>query len=159
MPRLSSTALNDTLHVLPQLRKLSVSADYISPCLFDEGRLETSPALDELARLPDLHHTNLRTLELTYSGASSGVEDKITAIDVIIAIDAGALPGLRQVRVDQALLWQSNGMREDVEALSDVLQDRAKRDWEDRAWLFESMSSRQYHAEEAWKKVSGVWIF
>jgi hypothetical protein len=160
MPRLSIHSLDDVLHILPQLHKFSVSADYITPALFDEGRifpttLEIQPTEPETP----LVHTNLRTLELTYSGAPSGVEDKVTPIDIMIAIDEGALPKLRQVRVDQALLWQSGGMREDVEALTDALQESAKKDWQDREWVFQDMKTREYDEVEVWRKASGVWIF
>jgi hypothetical protein len=164
MPRLSSHALDDVLHLLPQLKKLSVSIDYVTPALFDEGRLappvlpeETEDALDLPA--PALSHNNLRTLELTYSGAQFDVEDKITAVDIMIAIDEGALPALRQVRVDQRLHWQGANTKDDVGALTDVLQDGARNDWEAREWLFADSKSRVSEDASAWKTVSGVWIF
>ncbi|KAK5163366.1 uncharacterized protein LTR77_010739 [Saxophila tyrrhenica] len=164
MPRLGGRALDGVLHLLPQLKKLSVSADYITPGVFEDG-LPEAPASGEIAPnwLPEaagpLVHSNLRTLELTYSGAPAGVEDKITAIDIMIAIDDGSVPNLRQVRVDQALLWQSAGMRQDVEALTDVLQEGARRDWENGDWIFDGMERGKSEQREVWKRESGVWIF
>lgn len=158
MPRFSSRAVDQALRILPQLKKLSVSADYVTSALVDEGKFPGPE--EELVESSDAFvHGNLRTLELTYSGSPSGVEDKITALDIMIAIEEGTLPKLRQVRVDQALLWQSAGMREDVEALGDMLQEAARRDWEDREWLFADMGRREYEAKEVWRKVSGVWSF
>jgi hypothetical protein len=169
MPRLSSIALDGVLHILPQLKKLSVSADYVTPAMFDD-RPFISNAYTGSHDVDDEQHVavrsdgillqhNLQTLELTYSGASNGVEDKITAIDIMIAIDDGSIPKLRQVRVDQALQWQSAGMREEVESLTDVLQEGARRDWEAREGMFEHVKIGEDESKEVWKKWSGVWIF
>ncbi|KAK3052543.1 hypothetical protein LTR09_006397 [Extremus antarcticus] len=163
MPRLGMQALDGTLRVLPQLKKLSVSADYVTPALFDDfppvGVVELEDDLEREARCEKFVHSNLRTLELTYSGASSGVEDKITAIDIMIAIDDETVPNLRQVRVDQALLWQGAGSRPDVEALTDVLYEASRRDWEAREGMFAEMGERELEREGVWRTVSGVWIF
>ena len=164
MPRLSSHALDDVLFLLPQISRLSVAVDYITPGLFDEGHFaqfrDPLPTDPEDERLPagPLVHTNLRMLELTNSGSPSGVEDKITPIDVMIAIDEGSLPALRQVRVAKSLLWQSSSAREDVDALADALHEGSRRDWENREWLFADMDEREY-AKANWKELAGVWVF
>lgn len=163
MPRLSMQALDCCLRILPQLKKLSVSADYVTPAVFDDypplGVVELEGDAEREARAEEFVHSNLRTLELTYSGASSGVEDKITAIDIMIAIDDETVPSLRQVRVDQALLWQSASVRPDVEHLTDVLQELSRKDWEKREAVFAEVSEAEYEKDGIWKKVAGVWIF
>ena len=164
MPRLSSHALDDVLFLLPQISRLSVSVDYITPALFDEGHFlhirDPLPTVAEDERPPSgpLVHNNLHMLELTSSGSPAGIEDKITPIDIMIAIDEGCLPKLRQVRVAKGLLWQSSSMREDVDALADVLQEGSRRDWEGREGVCEVMDEREY-AKGDWKGVAGVWVF
>ena len=182
MPRLGSRALDDVLFLLPQISRLSVSVDYITPALFDESHFQHIPAAnihvfgssnanvlpitveDEL--IPDdelptdsFSHSNLRTLELTNSGSPSGVEDKVTPIDIMIAIDEGALLKLRQVRVARSLLWESSSTREDVDALTEALQEGSKRDWEGREWVFEDKREYGKDGEERWRDVAGVWVF
>ncbi len=100
MPRLSSRALDDVLFLLPQLKTLSVSVDYITPAIFDEGHyshlakeplntfVHTPSAFleDEEAEAggpPSLQHHALHTLELTSSG-NTGIEDKISPIDLLM---------------------------------------------------------------------------
>ena len=139
---------------------LSISADYVSPGLFETDHPTAYGKfgpLDAEESFPD--HVSLRTLELTYSGTSSGVEGKITPIDIVIAIDDGTFPALRQVRVSDALTWRSNETREDVEALTDVLQERSKKDWELREGVFADKDRAEYEREEIWRTVSGVWTF
>ncbi|KAK3707262.1 hypothetical protein LTR37_012263 [Vermiconidia calcicola] len=164
MPRLSSHALDDVLFLLPQINRLSVSVDYVTPALFDEGHfhhlkhsLPTFTAEGEEQQpspSSPLVHKNIRTLELTNSGSPSGIEDKITPIDIMIAIDEGSIPNLRQVRVAKSLLWQSSSTREDVEALTEALQEGARRDWEGRVWVFEGGKEKR-----GWRDVAGVWAF
>ncbi|KAK0267152.1 hypothetical protein LTR35_016539 [Friedmanniomyces endolithicus] len=144
MPRLSSRALDDVLFLLPQLKTLSVSVDYITPAIFDEGHyshlakepLNTfvhtpSAFLDdeevEAGGPPSLQHHALHTLELTSSG-NTGIEDKISPIDLLIAMDEGCLPNLRRVRVAKSLHWHNNVLGVDTEALGDALREK----WEEK---------------------------
>ena len=164
MPRLSSHALDDILYLLPQISRLSIAVDYVTAGLFDEGhfahfrdRFPIGAEEEELHAGP-LIHTNLRMLELTNSGSPAGVEDKITPIDVMIAVDEGSLPALRQVKVARSLLWQSSCPKEDVDSLVEALQEGSQRDWENREWVFAEMDEREY-AKVNWKEVAGVWEF
>ena len=176
MPRLSSHALDDLLLLLPQVKKLSLSVDYITPALFDESHLNhlqkdyVLPAitaddidgLDAVTATP-LQHSHLRLLELTNSG-NPGVEDKISPIDIMIAIDDGVLPRLRQVRVARSLLWHSSSTARDAEALADVLQEACKRDWEGglqrgKGELFEGVGREEGERRRVWEEVAGVWMF
>ncbi|EME38703.1 hypothetical protein DOTSEDRAFT_92047 [Dothistroma septosporum NZE10] len=136
LPRLGTTALDSVLVVLPGLTKLSISIDYISPMLFDldvgshREAVEYIHCLPHSATLPTRHKwspgrgCDLRTLELTNSG-NPGVEDKISPIDVMIALDEGTLPHLRQVRVAKSLLWHMSSTADDLDALSDALKESA----------------------------------
>lgn len=179
MPRLGAHALDDILTLLPHLKRLSVSVDYVTPALFDEGHIdhykadayivpgavarashylsEDSPILQG-HQLPtrDVH---LHTLELTNSG-NPGVEDKITPIDVMIAIDEGSLPQLRVVRVARSLLWHSRSTKRDAEALADVLQEAERRDWESRVGVYEGLTVEAWERMgEGVKERAGVWMF
>ncbi|KAK0902177.1 hypothetical protein LTR02_008254 [Friedmanniomyces endolithicus] len=144
MPRLSSRALDDVLFLLPQLKTLSVSVDYITPAIFDEGHyshlakeplntfVHTPSAFleDEEAEAggpPSLQHHALHTLELTSSG-NTGIEDKISPIDLLIAMDEGCLPNLRRVRVAKSLHWHNNVLGVDTETLGDALKEK----WEEK---------------------------
>lgn len=134
LPRLTESSLDCILSVLPGLIKLSVSVDYITPTFFEiSGNLEYKEyyAGNVVPREGTSRHewrdakvSQLRTLELTASG-NPGVEDKISPIDVIIAIDDGQLPNLRQVRVAKSLLWHATNTAADLEALADSLRDSA----------------------------------
>jgi len=168
MPRLSAHALDDILFLLPQIRKLSISVDYITPAVFDEGHFHqfkdphlpsVSGPSDPIAQDPNapLRHENLHTLELTNSG-NPNVEDKISPIDVMIALDEGTLPRLRVVRAQRTLYWQSNSTSADSEALADALVEQSKKDWEMRMGEYEVMSRREYESGD-WGKRAGVWTF
>lgn len=170
LPRLSAHALDDILFLLPQIRKLSISVDYITPAIFDEGHFHQFkdphlPSLsgpsDPVAQDPSapLRHENLHTLELTNSG-NPNVEDKISPIDVMIALDEGTLPRLRVVRAQRTLYWQSNSTSADSEALADALIEQSKKDWELRVGEYEAMERQEYemHERDRGKKV-GVWTF
>ena len=171
MPCLSSHALDGVLFLLPQISRLSVSVDYITPAIFDEAHFRhPTPPLpdpevtneDEPPVAPIPGHSNLRLLELTSSGSrsktrTSGFElDIIDPIDIAIAIDEGTLPQLRQVRVAKSLMWSSS---DDVGSLVDVLQRGSRRDWEARGWVFEGMGEREYRREGCWEDAAGVWEF
>ncbi|SMQ56215.1 unnamed protein product [Zymoseptoria tritici ST99CH_3D7] len=135
LPRLHDHALDGLLFILPGLRKLSVSVDYITPDFFDLDVTSRSEELQTFlidnmtqSEQPDRHlwrpdrHCQLQTLELTNSG-NPGVEDKISPIDLVISVDDGTLPNLRQVRVAKSLLWHGSATRQDLEALSDTLKE------------------------------------
>lgn len=156
MPRLSSHALDGVLFLLPQISSLSVSVDYVTPALFDDGHFHHPKDPDEP---PPFQHLNLRKLELTNSGQSSYNEDKLSPVDVIIAVHDATLPSLRQVRVAQSLGWHGAGVGAETEALSDALQEGAKRDWESREWIFKDLEDDQYRRDACWERVSGVWVF
>ncbi|KAK3674297.1 hypothetical protein LTR78_005766 [Recurvomyces mirabilis] len=195
MPRLSTRALDNVLFLLPQLKKLSVSVDYITPAVFDEDHfsmlakepyivpsqtahwseahqsfpldLATDDHDHEQTSLPPQQQHSLRTLELTSSG-NPGVEDKITPIDVMIAIEEGTLPNLRQVRVTKSLHWHNSATAQDAEALADVLQERNKREWFEVRGLTipegESEDGSGVRAimegeERPWERSAGVWMF
>lgn len=128
MPRFDAHAMDDILWILPSIHKLSISVDYISPGIFDDGGrrrhvLEYALERENKAVPSRLRHENLHTLELTNSGNPS-VEDKITPIDVLIALDDDVLPALRIVRVAKSLFWQSGETMRDADALNDALQAR-----------------------------------
>ncbi|KAI7086153.1 hypothetical protein KC356_g5241 [Hortaea werneckii] len=196
MPRLGSHALDHLLALLPQIKRLSVSVDYITPALFDAGHLSllqkdldlpllpTDPSTDPPpssnsplplptdssstpppadAILPSLAHPNLHHLELTNSG-NPGVEDKISPIDLLIAIDEGILPQLRQVRVARSLLWHAAATAGDAEALADALQEGSKRDWDAgrmrrEGEVFAGWGTERGERERVWERVAGVWMF
>jgi hypothetical protein len=177
MPCLSSHALDGILFLVPQIRKLSVSVDYITPAMFDEGHFNhikatrfalphTTPNADSnpdssgaiLSSSPFCHE-NLHTLELTNSGKPS-VEDKISPIDIMIAMDEGVLPALRVVRVAKSLFWQSNATAGDAEALADALTEASRLDWEAKrgAFAMGKIEAREYEKRD-WAKKAGVWTF
>ncbi|KAI7473244.1 hypothetical protein KC357_g5540 [Hortaea werneckii] len=198
MPRLGSHALDHLLALLPQIKRLSVSVDYITPALFDAGHLSllqkdldlpllpTDPSADATpssdsplptdpssssglqpaaddAILPSFAHPNLHHLELTNSG-NPGVEDKISPIDLLIAIDEGIVPQLRQVRVARSLLWHAAATAGDAEALADALQEGSKRDWDAgrmrrEGEVFAGWGTKRGERERVWERVAGVWMF
>ncbi|KAK4555249.1 hypothetical protein LTR86_007545 [Recurvomyces mirabilis] len=195
MPRLSARALDNVLFLLPQLKKLSVSVDYITPAVFDEDHfsmlakepyiipsqtahwseahqsfpldLDTDDHDHEQTSPPPQQQHSLRTLELTSSG-NPGVEDKITPIDVMIAIEEGTLPNLRQVRVTKSLHWHNSATAQDAEALADVLQERNKREWFEVRGLTipegegedgSGGRSLMEGEEKPWERSAGVWMF
>lgn len=165
MPRLSAHAMDDILFMLPQIKKLSVSADYITPAMFDEGHFshfrEPLVAGVENPQLPPfgvpLKHEHLHTLELTNSGHPN-VEDKISPIDIMIALDECTLPRLRVVRVSRSLNWHSNSTSADAEALCESLQEASKRDWDNREGVFADMDKEEYEKAD-WAERAGVWAF
>lgn len=135
LPRLTESSLDCILSVLPGLTKLSISVDYITPTFFElsenlqyqeyyAGNISQHRQGTAKHEWHDGREAQLRTLELTNSG-NPGVEDKISPIDLIIAMDDGQLPNLRQVRVAKSLLWHSGSAASDLEALSDALKESA----------------------------------
>ncbi|EMC98130.1 hypothetical protein BAUCODRAFT_121027 [Baudoinia panamericana UAMH 10762] len=166
MPRLGSRSLDDVLFLLPQIHRLSISVDYISPAFLDERNewripkesivvpsasassshsTTSTPSptpsttttnrdpsywSDLTASSPLLRDHPLHTLELTSSGAT-GAEDKITPVDILIAItDDGNLPHLRRVLAARSLRWGSSSTAGDSEALTDALVEGARAGWE-----------------------------
>ena len=120
MPRLGHKALDGVLFLLSGLEELSVSVDYVTPALFDEGHLNhikeplimpssatmatttsinpaTGDSVELASSLLDSSPTSpatplapqLRILELTYSGTPADITDKISPLDIMIAIDDG----------------------------------------------------------------------
>ena len=47
----------------------------------------------------------------------------------------------------------------DTEALTDALQEGARKDWEGREWVFADMKEELYLRHRCWEDVSGVWVF
>lgn len=143
MPRLSSCALDDLLIILPQIVRLSVSVDYISPAFFALNPVSTpyppwppSPAPEE--QPPEevgRRHTCLRALELTNSGDPGFEEDKISPLDLYISIvDECTLPSLRRVCVVSSLRWDTPPRKNELEELVDALEEAASSDpewWEE----------------------------
>lgn len=154
MPRLNSSSLDPVLVLFPQLERLSVSVDYITPAIFNPEFQELGFAGPET----DMSNHALRVLELTNSG-NPGVEDKFSPIDVIIAMDEGSLPNLRQVRVAKSLGWQAAGadMEGEIEALSEQLQARAKKDLEERKGVYEGLGEEELKNVDC-ERDSGVWM-
>lgn len=167
MPRMSAHAMDDILFLLPQIKKLSISVDYITPAIFDEGHFShfQEPLVSgvdngNIEHPPfgePLKHHYLQTLELTNSGHPN-VEDKISPIDIMIALDECTIPRLRVVRVSRSLNWHSNTTSADAEALSDALQEASKRDWENREGVFADMNKEEYEKAD-WAERAGVWSF
>lgn len=155
MTRLNASSLDPVLVLFPELERLSVSVDYITPAIFNPDFQDLGFATPGAA---DFTNHALRVLELTNSG-NPGVEDKFSPIDIIIAMDEGNLPNLRQVRVAKSLGWQAAGadMEGEIEALSEQLQGLAKKDYEERKGVYEGMTSEEY-AEADWERGSGVWM-
>jgi hypothetical protein len=168
MPRLGGHALDGVCFLLPNLRTLGVSVDYISEAFFDEGHFrhfkdpldsQTMPVdfVDDGAQQTALTSaaststtptsSQLHTLILTNSG-NPGVEDKISPIDIMLALDEGTLPHLRVVRVAKSLRWHAKGTKEEAEALADALEEAARPPGDGREGGG-VMQNRQ----------SGVWMF
>lgn len=145
MPRLGTNSLDNVLALFPSIEHLSLSVDYVTPALFDLSWHHPSSLTD----------TELRVLELTNSG-NPGVEDKLSPLDIMIAIDEGSLQKLRQVRVAKSLHWHHSSTAEELDTLSDLLMEAQKKDWEERKGVFERMSEREWRMAD-WKKGAGVW--
>lgn len=150
MPRLGPHALDGTLALLPQLEKLSVGVEYVGPELFEGGygdhRWTIPEDMEDANQVApssrdSFRHLRLRTLELTSATSSfttSGLESmthhpnglSLSPIDIIIAMDNGALPGLRTVRVAMSLGWDVGDEAQETEALGDALLEACNRDSE-----------------------------
>lgn len=131
LPRLSDHSLEDVLLLLPGLRKLSISVDYITPAMFDLDVPKDVLGMSMQDLAPGSRHLlstdnpcRLAILELTNSG-NPGIEEKITPIDVLIAVDEGTLPHLKQVRVARTLYWHQGANADDTDALADRLAEVA----------------------------------
>jgi hypothetical protein len=166
MPRISRYALDDVLLLLPQLKSLSISVDYVSEAIFDLNHFHHNPhgipeedaSLSTPVRARSPIGPNLRSLELTASSSSLTLDDSLTPIDILIAVVDDTLPKLRQVRVARELGWDGPEWREDLERLVGVLQEGAREDWVKCEWVFESMKDGLC-SKERWKDVAGVWVF
>lgn len=160
LPRLQDgDAIDDLLAILPYLKRLSISVDYISSRLFDytsacrnerirdeytsssvpapprdsglgqwstdasKTNDNTNTGIDGSAfTLPS--HSHLRILELTDSG-TPGSEDRISPIDLLIAIEDDQLPFLRQIWVARTLQWDQGETRREVDSLVDAMVEMA----------------------------------
>ena len=164
MPRISRYALDGVLSWVPQLKHLSVSVDYVSGALFDATHFNHTAIAaedqeDGVEGSPSVVGPELRSLEFTVSSSSHTIDDKLTPIDIVIAMADGALPKLRQVRVSKHLGWDEPATREDLETLVDELQQGAHSDWASGSWVFEGKLKKGHEHMEPWKDVSGVWLF
>lgn len=178
MPRLSDKSLDGVLFLLPQLEELSISVDYVTEALFDEGHLnhikqplvvpaggatgfplpwESDPDEPSLGTPPPTPIPQLRVLELTYSGTPADITDKVSPLDILIAIDDEVLPKLRQVRVATSLMWQEA----EAESLSDVLVEMAAADTDGEDEGFEGVDGgTSWRGKGKRKEVeAGVWRF
>lgn len=140
MPRLGSRALDDLLIILPQILRLSVSVDYISPAFFAFTHISPSysplpSSSDAAEQLQEVRrcHINLRVLELTNSGEPGLEEDEITPSNLVISIaNERTLPSLRQVCVASSLRWDSPPKDKSLEVLADTLEEAASGDVQGR---------------------------
>lgn len=110
LPQLADTALDYVLTLLPSLQILSISVDYISPNLIDQEWNDLAPGT-----------LRIRTLELTNSG-NPGAEDKLSPLDIMIAMEEGSLSDLREVRVAKSLGWHHSSTAGELDALNDALE-------------------------------------
>lgn len=165
MPRISRFALDGVLCYVPQLKNLSVSIDYVSAELFDAQGIRhhhlmlADESLSEEVINSNVVGPELRSLEFTVSNSSHTVDDKLTPIDVVLAMSDGSLPKLRQLRIARELQWDQGAMREDLESLVDELQSAAHSDWVKGEWVFEGRPKSGHEHMQPWKDVSGVWTF
>ncbi|KAK9472051.1 uncharacterized protein V1510DRAFT_366689, partial [Dipodascopsis tothii] len=107
MPGLTPLAMNAVLAKCPNLRRLTISTDYVSQLMLSDENV------------PPQHP--LRILELDYSG-QLGQAGKIKPFDIAIAVLEDRVPHLRVVRASIKLGW--NKSSEDVCDLAAVLDDQ-----------------------------------
>ena len=162
----SSTSSTSSWRAHPRTLRLSSrlrTSDPANPYLPRSSRSAPLPSFvfsleDRVEALAErLVHEHLLTLELTNSGHPN-VEDKISPIDIMIALDECTLPRLRVVRVSRSLNWHSNSTSADAEALCESLQEASKRDWDNREGVFADMDKEEYEKAD-WAERAGVWAF
>lgn len=137
LPVLQAGALNSCLAYLPRLRRLSISADYVTPEVLNPMGVawHQLPPTQELpyedtggaAMAWPLPVLALEELELTTSGRSAASEEeRVLPLDVLMmASDYRTLPVLRLVVVDRALGWYAGDQEEDRGELDEYLQETA----------------------------------
>lgn len=114
MPQLHQTSLDGILSLVPNLRVLSIAAEYISGLFLP------------IPHIPPGHP--LETLELDNADPPL-LGFKVTAKTISWAIMEGGLPRLRRVMVHKRLGWLATVRdREDVEDLSELLEAKAMED-------------------------------
>lgn len=162
MPRFDDRAMDDVLYLLPQVKRVSVSVDYITQDFFSGGNTDlwssiigklTTP--DEVPAIP-FSHENLQVLELTSRGSPDPV-GKIGPIDILDALDDENLPALRVVQVPNNIQWQQLA-EDDADALTAELQALNQADYEQRAGMFKGMSEQELRRVDP-DHMSGLWIY
>lgn len=151
MPRLGMSSLDPVLGLFPDLEELNVSVDYITPVLFNPDFQEWYGDIT-----PDFTNHKLRLLTFTNSG-NPGVDDKFSPIDVLLALDEGSFPHLRQVRIAKSLGWQAGDTGDETDALIDRLQELGMKDYEKKTGIYADMSTAAWKRAN-WKDSAGVWI-
>lgn len=149
MPRLHSHALDDILYLVPQISYLSIAVDYITPGIFDEN-------MDDRL-LPAIHENNIRTLELSSSGASDA-DTKLHPIHILTAFNSGVLPKLRVVRCAHSMRWLDPLWEEDMQRLVEALEDAAEAEWDAGEGFVDGVEKSE-EEREAWIAGAGVWDF
>jgi hypothetical protein len=151
LPRLGSSSLDPVLGLFPDLEELSVSVDYITPAIFNPDFQEW-----QSEDTPNFLYHKLRMLSFTNSG-DPGVDDKFSPIDVLLTLDEGSFPNLRQVKIAKTLGWDRGETRDETEALIDRLVELGTKDYENKTGVYANMSTRQWKTAN-WKDWAGVWI-
>ncbi|KAF8470138.1 hypothetical protein BDZ91DRAFT_654554 [Kalaharituber pfeilii] len=111
---LPHNAMDKVLVMCPNLVKLCIAVDFVSPRLFDEDN--TPP-----------NHP-LKQLDLDSSGYI-GAEHKLKADDIYICLAEGRLPQLRILRISERLHWLTRD-EQGVNDLVEVLESRKADDQE-----------------------------
>lgn len=153
MTRFGPNTLDVALAFFPGLQHLSVSVDYISPAVLNP-EFQDSPYA--LIPTPDFSNHALRVLELGNSG-SPGDLDKFSPIDVIIALEEGAFPHLRVVRVAKSLEWGVGEARQEMDALDEQLQELELEDYNKRRGKYFEMDTEEWRRMD-FRKNAGVWL-
>ncbi|KAH0400075.1 hypothetical protein KCU89_g5558, partial [Aureobasidium melanogenum] len=151
LPRLGISSLDPVLGLFPDLEELSVSVDYITPAIFNPDFQEWHSH-----DTPNFTDHKLRMLTFTNSG-NPGVDDKFSPIDVLLTLDEGSFPNLRQVKIAKSLGWDRGETRDETEALIDRLVELGTRDYENKTGVYANMSTYQWKNAN-WKDWAGVWI-
>jgi hypothetical protein len=152
MPRLGISSLDPVLGLLPHLEELSVSVDYITPAIFNPEFQQWQSG----DSTPNFTQHKLRIITFTNSG-NPGVDDKFTPIDLLLAMDEGSFPHLRQVKIAKSLGWDRGDTMDETEALIERLVELGERDYQDKTGVYADMSMYQWKNSN-WKDWAGVWI-
>ena len=93
---------------------------------------------------------------MTNSG-DPGLDDKFSPIDIILTMDEGSFPDLRQVKIAKSLGWQLGETGDETDALIDKLQELGMKDYEEKTGVYADMSTAEWKRSN-WKDYTGVWI-